>query len=176
MKEWNSRRAALQKLVASVPAAWSTPVMQTICLPAHAQTTVTGPPEDIPPCATTDRVAAQSLDCVGLGSCTVYSYQLLNGCLVRTTRPCQGPLAANEFAIDFANGFAPGAVSIEVRATFGLYTLFLQSCGSPFPDNSFQGTQLPLLVDSVPYEVTLVVGITESPATVYHGEILVAPA
>ncbi len=176
MKERNSRRAALQKLVASVPVAWSTPVVQAICLPAHAQTTVTEPPEDIPPCATTDRVAARSLGCTGLGSCTVYSYQLQEGCLVRTTRSCQGLLGSNEFSIEFSNNVGPELLTIEIQSFFGLYTFFTQMCNAPFPDGLLQGLPLPLLVDSVPYEASMVVGITESPATVYHGEILVAPA
>lgn len=92
-----TRRQALKGLFITAPAVWTTPIVNSIILPAHAQTSPVAKS-----CAEMDSIDDMTSSCNDpLVQCTRFTYSLDDdGCLVRTVGDCV-TVNPPENAVDF---------------------------------------------------------------------------
>lgn len=161
-----SRRHALKGLAVAIPAAWTTPVIQSISLPAHAQTSPAGPAD---PPVTTDIIAGRLVNCEDQTLfCERFSYGLVNGNIVRTTSSCGGSSSAfiEVSFFERSSGFAMGVAGNSDGGSFSI----VWPCAFP----ATRALNEPFQIDGVPYTVSFEISGTSNPPGVLLSDITVA--
>lgn len=158
-----------------LPRSSTRPVVHSVLLPAHAQTSQQG---ETGSCSQTDAIPGQSVSCEDVGRCTLYSFFIENGCLLREESDCPASgseLQANQLMVEVTR--TEDTLNVHIR-TSALSLATLQYCQQPSTDDSFfieDVAPQTLTIDGVTHQVTGEYGRTEKPPAVFVGDITVAP-
>jgi hypothetical protein len=148
-----------------IPIKWTEPVVKAVLLPAHAQTSLE--------CQTTDVIPGMTVVCdTDVEICTIYSYQFVDGCLVRTHRDCDTPPGDNELQVGARS--SQGTMSVGIFASTNGFNE-QQRCFEPFEPQD-RDLELPLEIGGVQYLASFTLVRSQEPPSAFVSDITVAPA
>ncbi|MDZ7842398.1 MAG: hypothetical protein U5R46_16485 [Gammaproteobacteria bacterium] len=172
-----TRRAFLASTMALpfVPATWTAPIVQSVLLPAHAQTS--------PSCPASDVIPGREFTCEDSNTCVQFRYSLEEGCLVREDGSCTAPSPeASGVRMEFTNE-EPAAnftnlLEIEISTDSGNESTSIACDATGVDGTESSEHQLGLDVEGVPYVATFIIGSRDEPdlVSVFVSDITVAPA
>lgn len=161
-----------------VPTTWTAPVVQSVLLPAHAQTSPDG--DSVAACSLTDIIPGQEFACADEEFCVAYSYTLEEGCLIRNPVDCNGP---SENVVIIRASYEEGegnrqelTICLSGDPLVGSTSCQFQYCDDDPSDNDQFPVEVQLTIDGVPYNASGTLGRTEVPPSVFISDITVAPA